>query len=894
MKKLASFLIICIVISIHSPLTSFAGISYTIKLGQSTSLYNGAHYDDGTKTWTSSNSSVVQITAPYGNTCGIYAAGLGTCIVTLVTRYSTFETKWIPNSWGGGYWGTVPVTRSESYTYSITVVVESSNSSDVTIVRIGLDDSTIYIGDSIRPYTEMRQSNNHLFYDLSKLSWLSSDESIATVDKYGVIHAIGEGTVTITAQTADGIKDNSVITVSDFTGLTPISTKAELNAVRNNLSDRYYLRNDIVFTAADFEIGGAFYNNSKGWIPIPEFTGYFNGNHYSIQNLTIFSGTDSGLFTKLKDSTVCNLEMVNARISGTHYAGAIAGSTAWASIINCKTTNCTINGSIAGGLAGYSGSSKFDLCLNSSSVTGTYLSGGISGELSFSDLYFCANTGIVTGTNVYGIGGITGMGRISHVLFCSNSGSVNLNCQNNSGGLNGDHYAGGIAGDVGSSRLFNNYNTAKITINSTNSIARSYIAGGITGSLNLDSLMTDCYNSGDIGVSSNTGSAIIGGVSGCILIGSIDSADDGLRILHCYNAGKISVINSLKLYAGAVIGNAAGTSSASSRVLIKECYYLNNNPGLFAAANLYIGTIKNVFSLTSSQMALASSLSNFDFSCNWTINNTAIYKYPTLQGAASPVSYFTCKAAFITRGGSTITPQTVKYNALLKSPAAPTLSGNAFGGWYKDTLCTIPWNFSTEKVTADVILYAKWTPLPATPILTSGISLSYNSVKISWSAVSGASGYEIWRYNLTISNYAKIKTVTVSNYTDTGLITGTVYYYKVRAYTVKSPATIYGNLSAYKAVKPIPAVPAIAAASRLSSTSIKISWLAVAGASGYEICFSTAPAGTYATIASTSALYYSHTGRKTGTTYYYKVRAYRLVSGIRIYSGYSAYRSCKT
>ena len=43
-------------------------------------------------------------------------------------------------------------------------------------------------------------------------------------------------------------------------GYTAVSTKEQLNAVRNNLGGKYYLTADIVFTDADFAVGGAFKN----------------------------------------------------------------------------------------------------------------------------------------------------------------------------------------------------------------------------------------------------------------------------------------------------------------------------------------------------------------------------------------------------------------------------------------------------------------------------------------------------------------------------------------------------------------------------------------------------------------------------------------------------------
>jgi len=46
-------------------------------------------------------------------------------------------------------------------------------------------------------------------------------------------------------------------------------------------------------------------------------------------------------------------------------------------------------------------------------------------------------------------------------------------------------------------------------------------------------------------------------------------------------------------------------------------------------------------------------------------------------------------------------------------PTAPTKTGYTFGGWYKESGCTNAWDFGSDTVTADVTLYAKWTPLYA-------------------------------------------------------------------------------------------------------------------------------------------------------------------------------------
>ena len=68
---------------------------------------------------------------------------------------------------------------------------------------------------------------------------------------------------------------------------------------------------------------------------------------------------------------------------------------------------------------------------------------------------------------------------------------------------------------------------------------------------------------------------------------------------------------------------------------------------------------------------------------------------------------------FDSQGGSTVSSQTVEESGLVTEPTAPTKEGYTFGGWYKESGCTNAWDFATDTVTADITLYAKWTPLYA-------------------------------------------------------------------------------------------------------------------------------------------------------------------------------------
>ena len=58
--------------------------------------------------------------------------------------------------------------------------------------------------------------------------------------------------------------------------------------------------------------------------------------------------------------------------------------------------------------------------------------------------------------------------------------------------------------------------------------------------------------------------------------------------------------------------------------------------------------------------------------------------------------------------GSAIDKQTVKAGETASAPAVPAADGYVFKGWYKESSFTTPWNFDTDKVTANITLYAKW------------------------------------------------------------------------------------------------------------------------------------------------------------------------------------------
>lgn len=66
--------------------------------------------------------------------------------------------------------------------------------------------------------------------------------------------------------------------------------------------------------------------------------------------------------------------------------------------------------------------------------------------------------------------------------------------------------------------------------------------------------------------------------------------------------------------------------------------------------------------------------------------------------------------SFDSIGGSGVQALEIEYGRSIAEPIAPVKSGYTFGGWYKDSSCTIMFDFETEVVTSNLTLYAKWHP----------------------------------------------------------------------------------------------------------------------------------------------------------------------------------------
>jgi autotransporter-associated beta strand protein len=155
---------------------------------------------------------------------------------------------------------------------------------------------------------------------------------------------------------------------------------------------------------------------------------------------------------------------------------------------------------------------------------------------------------------------------------------------------------------------------------------------------------------------------------------------------------------------------------------------------------------------------------------------------------------------------------------------------------------------------------------PATLSLTAG----NGQVDLAWTASPGATGYKVLRATEAAGPYTEVATnVTSTGYTDTGLDSGTTYYYRIVALN-DSGASMDGS---EVGATTIPAAPAVLSASA-GDGRVDLAWTASTGATGYTILRATEAAGPYTAVA-TGVMPTSHTdtGVSNGTTYYYRVVA---------------------
>ena len=284
-------------------------------------------------------------------------------------------------------------------------------------------------------------------------------------------------------------------------------------------------------------------------------------------------------------------------------------------------------------------------------------------------------------------------------------------------------------------------NTPTVTANNVHSgvtptnLSYTVTSGGSSGSVNSSGVVTSTSTAGTVTVK----------VTGKVTY-------NGVTYNNAQGTANVTVKNRETVYLLGLTNDYTWTATDSGDKANKMTY--NSTTGLYEKTfNLYSGSTtyngdngfklyvgssyygKNSTTLTTSSNS-ASGLSTSGGNIYLTTkdlssvtSNKVPYKFTYDTDSKTVTVYYPMKVTYNMQSHGTNPASNgyvVAYGSTLTAPTAPTASGYTFGGWYKEAACTNAWNFSTDTVTADTVLYAKWTANSHSvtyPTTTTGYSL---------------------------------------------------------------------------------------------------------------------------------------------------------------------------
>ena len=274
-------------------------------------------------------------------------------------------------------------------------------------------------------------------------------------------------------------------------GYTIIKTADDLQALKDNLSGKYILMNDIDLSGYNWTAIGTKTN---------PFSGELNGNGHVIKNLQVddAAGNGIGLFGVIDGANVINVGLENADINVQNAVGILAGAAEASIITNCYSTGSVRGAGWVGGLIGQiTNATTINNCFSTANVTGTSSQiGGLVGRLDSSSVSNSYAEGSVLG-KIF-VGGLIGNSvGISNISFSYALGDVKA-----------DDNVGGLLGYLADHKIYidNCYSAGTVEANLS--------SGGMIGWVDDDSDLCVVTNSKVLGKSENLDGIIIGGSGG--------------------------------------------------------------------------------------------------------------------------------------------------------------------------------------------------------------------------------------------------------------------------------------------------------------------------------------------------------------------------------------------
>ncbi|MFC1632491.1 beta strand repeat-containing protein, partial [Candidatus Omnitrophota bacterium] len=291
---------------------------------------------------------------------------------------------------------------------------------------------------------------------------------------------------------------------------------------------------------ADITLIAEFTNYIIGTDWASTFSGTYNGNNYTISNLTINKQANYiGLFGYTDSATIQNVGLIANDVTGKAYVGGLVGYNRVSSTItnSYATGDVTGSGNYVGGLVGY--------MTGSATITNSYATGAVEGSGGYVGGLVGRNSSSSTITNSYATGDVTGSGDYVGGLVGQNSYSSTITNSYATGDVTGDDYVGGLVGQ--------NYGCS-MQEGCVSSITNSYATGDVTGDDYVGGLVGYNYTSCTI----TNNSYATGSVTGDDYVGGLVGYNNGTISNSYYNIDDATITIGGVVFNGLTFGGIYG------------------------------------------------------------------------------------------------------------------------------------------------------------------------------------------------------------------------------------------------------------------------------------------------------------------------------------------------
>jgi hypothetical protein len=238
---------------------------------------------------------------------------------------------------------------------------------------------------------------------------------------------------------------------------------------------------------------------------------------------------------------------------------------------------------------------------------------------------------------------------------------------------------------------------------------------------------------------------------------------------------------------------------------------LGNGPG---QQNIVLGRAGSTSGMQFFTDSLTNGVSWFNTSDGLIAGEAAAFAVHQEAGAANTLSF-----AEVSKNGEPLFGQNVWVGPVLTRSV--NLIGNSYwteGLFQGDIAEVLVYNRllnASEQSAVQNYLATKYDlggpPPPPPPAAPANPSASGGNatVSLTWSAVSGVSGYKVYRSTTSGGSYTQIADRTTTNYTDNSVVNGTTYYYVVTAYNTLEESAYSTQVAATPSAPPPPPNPAL-------------------------------------------------------------------------------------